>query len=330
MALKHLPFLILALVAVAFGCSNALAASYKYIRVGNKQDVETTPVAGTALMGGGSDLDEAFRWLCARTRGGDFLVLRARGDDDYNAYVQGLCQLNSVATLIIPGRKAAGDPQVADIIRHAETVFIAGGDQSRYIRFWRGTPVQDALNAHIATGKPIGGTSAGLAVLGEFTFAALHDSAISKDVLRNPFDKRVTLTNDFLRVPLLEKTITDSHFVARDRLGRTLVFLARLIQDGQAKEPRAIAVDEKAAALVEPDGASRVVGTGLAYFLKATTSPEICRAKTPLTFRSVLVYRVPVGGHFNLSNWTGDGGSGYLLSVEQGVIHSTQSGGSAY
>jgi len=111
--------------------------------------------------------DGAFRFLCAKGVGGDFLVLRTAGDDDYNDYIKGLCEANSVATLIIPDRAAAHDPKVADIIRHAEAVFIAGGDQSRYINWWQGTQVQEALNAHIADGKLMGGTSAGLAVLGD-------------------------------------------------------------------------------------------------------------------------------------------------------------------
>ena len=46
------------------------------------------PRAGYALMGGGTDLDEAFLWLCERAGGGDFLVLRATGTDDYNPYIQ--------------------------------------------------------------------------------------------------------------------------------------------------------------------------------------------------------------------------------------------------
>lgn len=72
---------------------------YKYFRIG-PGDVQTTPVAGIAMMGGGADLDEAFRWLCEKANGGDFLILRAHGDDAYNSYVNGLCKLNSVATLI--------------------------------------------------------------------------------------------------------------------------------------------------------------------------------------------------------------------------------------
>src|ERR1039458_9034981 len=130
--------------------------------------MQTRPAAGTAMMGGGSDLDDAFRWLCQKGNGGDFLILRTSGDDSYNSYVNRLCKLNSVATLILPGREAAQDPAVAEIIRQAEVIFISGGDQAHYIRAWKGTPVQDAINAGIAAGKPIAGTSAGLAVPREF------------------------------------------------------------------------------------------------------------------------------------------------------------------
>ena len=92
---------------------------------------------------------------------------------------------------------------MADIIRHAEAVFIAGGNQARYVNFWKGTPVEDAINANIASGKPIGGTSAGLAVLGEFAYGCLKDKdddndLASTDVLPNPYHERVTLVRDFL------------------------------------------------------------------------------------------------------------------------------------
>src|SRR3954447_9386887 len=144
-------------------------------------------------MGGGEDLDAAFRWLCERGKGGDFLVLRAAGDDDYNSYVQGLCHSNSVATLIIPTRQAAGETKVVETIRKAESIFIAGGDQARYINFWTGTPVQKALNEHIAAGKPIGGTSAGLAVLGGFIYSAQGDKPDDEDL-----NSQQTLVDPFL------------------------------------------------------------------------------------------------------------------------------------
>lgn len=312
------------------------AASFQYMRLGSKADVKTKPSFGIAMMGGGTDLDEAFRWLCGKANGGDFLILRARGDDDYNPYINGLCQANSVATLVIPTREAAHDPKVAEIIRRAEAVFVAGGDQSRYVKFWKGTPVQDAMNENIAGGKPIGGTSAGLAIQGEFSYGCLKDKPddadlASKDVLVDPFHERVTLVRDFLKIPHLEGKITDSHFAKRDRLGRTLVFLSRLMQDGWSGDPRDIAIDEKSAVLVEADGEAVVVGAGKgAYFIHPTEAPNACRAKTPLTFQKLDVYHGPPGSHFDLANWTGRGGQAYQLSVERGIISSTRTGNSVY
>ena len=151
---------IFAPLIVGLAATTASASSFQYFRLGNKEDVQTRPRGGTAMMGGGTDLDEAFRWLCEKGNGGDFLILRASGDDDYNDYVNKLCKLNSVATLILPDRAAAEDPAVAEIMKKAEVIFISGGDQAHYIRAWKGTPVEDAMNAHVAAGKPIGGTSA--------------------------------------------------------------------------------------------------------------------------------------------------------------------------
>ena len=312
------------------------AASYQYFRIGNKNDLQAKPAAGVAMMGGGKDLDEAFRWLCLKGNGGDFLILRASGDDDYNPYVNGLCKLNSVATLILPTRESAQEPAVAEIIRHAEVIFISGGDQGHYLRAWKETPVQEAINAHIAAGKPIGGTSAGLAVQGEFVYGALGDKEddndlASTDVLPNPYFDRVTLVRGFLKIPHLENLLTDSHFAKRDRMGRTLGFLARIMQDGWSRSPREVAIDEKSAVLVEPDGEGTVVGTGNgAYFLRPTHKPKVCKKGQPLTFRKIGVYRVPAGGHFDLVSWKGEGGASYSLSVERGKIESTQANHSIY
>ncbi len=324
------PTILLLLLTILLITASAMASSYQYMRLGDKADSTATPVGGTAMMGGGKDLDEAFRWFCKKANGGDFLVLRAHGDDDYNSYVNGMCKLNSVATLIIPDSAAAHDPAVADIIRHAEAVFIAGGNQARYVEYWKGTPVEDAINANIANGKPIGGTSAGLAVLGEFAYGCLKDKdddndLASTDVLPNPYHERVTLVRGFLKVPNLENTLTDSHFAKRDRMGRTLGFLSRLVQDGWSKTPREVAIDEKSALLLEPDGKGTVVGSGRgAYFLQVKSGPEVCRPNTPLTIHNISVYRAPSGAHFALRSWTGDGGEAYTISVEDGAIRTTR------
>jgi len=334
--MKRSPLLLFGLLCLATTFSAAQTSTYKYFRVGNSQDVTTKPTAGYALMGGGTDLDEAFKFLCAKAPGGDFLVVRAAGGDDYNPYVKDLCKMNSVATLLIPSREAANDPKVKEIIGQAEAVFIAGGDQARYINWWQNSPVQDALNAHIAAGKPIGGTSAGLAVLGEFIYSSQGDAPddadlTSKLALANPFMSRVTVRKDFLKIDLLRNTLTDSHFAKRDRMGRTLTFLSRIVQDGWSENPREIAIDEKSAVLLEPDGKARVIGSGKgAYFLSVKEKPAVCKEGTPLTFHNIAVYHGPTGATFDVKSWSGEGGAAYLLSVENGVVSNTQNGGKIY
>ena len=333
--MKLKPILLLILVC----CSSSAvshASGFKYIRQGNQQDVQTSAEAGIAMMGGGADLDEAFIWLCGKANGGDFLILRAHGRADYNPYVAGLCKANSVATLIIPNREAALKPRVAEIISHAEAIFVAGGDQSRYVNFWKGTPVEDAINAHVAAGKPIGGTSAGLAVLGQFAYGCLEDKPkdadlTSREVLADPYIKRVTVVRDFLKVPGLENILTDSHFAKRDRMGRSLGFLARIVADGWSKTPREIAIDQKSALLVEAGGRAKVMGTGLGvYFLQVTDAPETCKPGQPLTLRNVAAYRAPTGATFDVRAWSGDGGEAYSISVESGKIHTSRTGNAVY
>ena len=309
-------------------------AKWKYFRNGNPADSGVKPLPGFALMGGGEHQEPAFRFLCEHTNGGDFLILRADTDDDYakqvNAEIKGLCPLNSVATIVFAGRDDSDDPKVIAIIEHAETIFFAGGDQSNYVRFWQDTPVQDALNRHIAAGKPLGGSSAGLAILGEFSFSSMIDTIHSPEALADPYGNKVTLSRNFLHLPALANTITDTHFVRRDRMGRLVVFLARILQDGWTDRVRAIAVEEDAAVLLEPGAAAKVVGAGPAYFLQARHAPEVCHAKMPLRISGISVQRIPAGGTFDLQKWAGSSGDDYQIAASNGELSTAGSAHGVY
>ncbi|MGB2627574.1 MAG: cyanophycinase [Candidatus Acidiferrum sp.] len=322
---KRLYSLFPLLLLVAGFFPGGVWAKWKYERLGNEADSSVKPAAGFALMGGGSKQEPAFKFLCERAKGGDFLVLSANDDDAYlkkeNETIKAVCRLNSAATLSFSSREDSDDPKIAEIIAHAESIFIAGGDQSDYVRFWQDTPVESAINRHIALGKPIGGSSAGLAILGQFSFSSMIDTIHSPEALADPYGTKVTLTREFLDIPLLRDTITDTHFVKRDRLGRLLVFMARILEDGWTNEVRAIAVEENAAVLIEPDGLATVVGTGPAYFLESTRLPEVCAHKQPLTFGGITVQRVTKNQTFQLKSWQGQG-ERYVLSVARGVLAS--------
>lgn len=336
--IRALLFSLIAACASNSACWAQAKSSYQYFRAGNSAGATVSPHPGFALMGGGTDLDEAFRWLCDHAAGGDLLVLRATGKDDYNPYIQKLCRLNSVATLVIPDRSAAQVPFVANAIRHAGVLFIAGGDQANYVNYWSGTPVQDELNAAIERGIPIGGTSAGLAVLGEYAYSARGDkpddpNLDGKTAMADPFGPRITLEHGFLHVPLLTGIITDSHFARRNRMGRLLVFLGRLNQPANTAAPagagvRGLGIDERAAVLLDPDGTARVVGQGPAYLVECPQGQGTVLPQRSFTFGPYSVHKFGPGESFNVKAISG--GVSYSLSVSSGVIRSTQAGGSVY
>jgi len=321
---------LICLCSVATADEPKPAPGYQHYLTGNPADVVRTTSGLWVLQGGGDDVDENFVRMGARGGGGDFVVLRASGDDDYNAYIFALCHCDSVETIVFDSREAASDPYVIETIRNAEALFIAGGDQSRYLGFWQGTPVQDAINYVAAKPAPIGGTSAGMAIMGEFVYSALYESLTSAVALADPYAHDVTLARNFLSLPRLGGILTDQHLQERDRIGRTVALLARLEKDGWAAEPRAIAADRETAVHIDPkDGTAEVFATPThptpyAYFMRPTQAPERCEPGKPLTLRDVDVYRIGPGGHFDLASWTGTGGIGYRLSAEAGVLHSSR------
>ncbi|MEO8927799.1 MAG: cyanophycinase, partial [Caulobacteraceae bacterium] len=247
-----------------------------YTRLGNQSDVVAKTTFGVLFEGGGTDVNEAYVWMCGHANHGDFLVIRATGTADYNPYILRLCpNINSVSTLKITSRMGANQPFVRQTIMNAEALFIAGGDQSDYVRLWQRSPVSAAIDVLARRGVPIGGTSAGNAILAQYAFSALANTITSSQALDNPFDYRVTIDQNFLFLgPLLSNTITDDHFVTRDRMGRLVTFLGRISHDRAAHAPFGIALDENTAFLMEANGKGMVVGSSTVYFLRTPGRPE--------------------------------------------------------
>jgi cyanophycinase-like exopeptidase len=311
---------------------DALAASgYSSFIVGNPADVVTPTTGLWVMQGGGTDVDENFVRMGAASGHGDFVVIRFGGTDAYNQYILDLCGCDSVETIVFKNKNAATDPVVIRKIRNAEALFIAGGDQSDYVKLWKNTPIEDAINFVAAKPAPIGGTSAGMAIMSQFINSAMGRYTLTSSMaLANPFDPNLTLDRDFLALQGLEGIITDQHLIERDRIGRTMAFLARLVHDGFTTDGKAIAADRETTALVNP--ATRNVEviavpghpTPYVYFMRTPGQPEICQPGTPLTFRNVSIYRIGPGGTFDLDRWRGTGGIAYTLSAEAGALVSSR------
>lgn len=276
------PFLaviLAALTALVPGVANAASETgYTYYETGDlSAPAPHAPSLGLMLIGGADWSKPAWRWFASKAGGGHIVILRASQDgSDGEWLMENVGGLASVQTLVFSDRKAAFDPRVAQILSDADGIFIAGGDQSNYVRFWKGTPVAAALNAHVAAGRPIGGTSAGLAILGSTGYGALAEEAVdSPEALADPKGAKVTLVSDFLTVPFLGNVITDTHFSERDRLGRLIAFVAQARASGN-EEAIGLGIDEDSALCVDGNGSGRLYtgSDGHAWLVQPEGAPQ--------------------------------------------------------
>jgi cyanophycinase-like exopeptidase len=335
--------------------------SYTYYPTGNPSaPVATTvtpkPQSSIVLMGGGPDVTPAFRWMIQQAgvtpgSGGRFVVIRASGADGYNpfiwytntdadrtvdpvgdeVFVGGRAMgLSSVETLVISSQSAANDANVLAIVNRANALFIAGGDQSQYVNYWKGTALESAIRNLHAKHVPIGGTSAGMMVLGNFDYVPTGSGATSAQALSDPYNRYMQFDpapflagpKPFLDLPSLANAVTDSHLDARDRMGRLASFLARINDAGTLNgqtvgcpdgplpvaATRAIGVGVETALLISkpttnfiarrvtndppPPVPSYSPAKSAAYFLSSTADPTVCASRKPLTFTGITVQRL--------------------------------------
>lgn len=299
------------------------------------------------LGGGGTDVEEALQSMIDGVRGCsdrdckstvDVVVIRFEPDDPepdekydgYNDLIykeMGHIGVNSVETLVFQREhpEDANDPNTIKKIKNAEVVFFAGGDQCNYVRNFQNTPIKAAIKSVYAKGGGIGGTSAGAMIQGNFIFnACTGDTVETLEARQDPYED-IFLTDNFFEWKYLQDTIIDTHFAKsgqknRDRMGRSMVFVARLLRDGLSQKPLAIGISAGTSVIVDPNGLAKVMGKGAAYFILSDHLPEECEPQTPLTFSDYKIWKVNTGETFNLKKRpeTAD----YFASITDGELDS--------
>lgn len=258
---------------------------------------------GLLVMGGGTDVDNAFtRRVKPLIGGGDVVVLRTSGSDGYNDYLYQLLGADSVETLMVDRRQYADDEYVTWAVNSAEFVWIAGGDQSDYLNQWQGTALEQALDQVLARGGVLGGTSAGAAVQSEHIYDPDGVLGIySSEAVTDLCHEYINISTDFLTTGTMQSVIVDSHFAQRDRMGRLMVFMA-----GLPAGIRGIGVDEATSIFFTSDGNGVVDGSGNVYVLAgdATTSRTQASCGQPVIYEDVLRYKLSEFEQYNIL--TGD------------------------
>lgn len=296
-------------------------------RTGSATDVSPATSGGFLLMGGGTDVDNALRWMIGKSGGGDVVVLRSTGTNAYNSYIYGLGTVNSVTTLLVDSTAEGDNACVAEYIKRAEMLFMAGGDQQNYINYFKGRAVGDAINHLVNTKRaPIGGTSAGMAILGQY----VHPGGAPNDatVLQNP--TAVAITNNFVNAAILANTVTDTHFSQRTREPRLMAFMASTMFNFGVgwQNNRGIGCDEATAYALEPDGTGKVFGTNYCFFARATGAPERLASGQSLTWdlnnQALQVFAVrgtaTASNTFNFASFTSNNATIEYWSSDNGVF----------
>ena len=285
------------LVWVVLWCNDLGAQGFALYNTGANSDGDFQGQGGVCLMGGASENDDAMAWFLQRAGGGDIVVLRASGSDGYNSYMYSQLgvDVHRVTTIVCQNANASSHPDVLALVNGAEGIWFAGGDQADYHALWQGTPLNDAINEALTERHAVvGGTSAGMAILGGLRFTAANGTVYSDEALDDPYNTYMALDNTpFIEVPVLANTFTDTHFDNPDRRGRLFTFMARARADW-GLDATAIACDEYTAVCIDDDGLARVFGEAPQYEDNAyiarvycaldDTSPEVCVPGQPLTW----------------------------------------------
>jgi cyanophycinase-like exopeptidase len=184
-----------------------------------------------------------------------------------------------------------------DRIHDAEGVFFLGGDQWIYYDLFKGTVVASRISSQNNQNKiAVGGTSAGLAILGDDVFSARYirnDELLSEEIAgptgsytdADFWQEGMPSVEDGpFSFSLLSGILTETHFSDRNleaqrgidgtyRLGRFLVFLNSLLIGSPygwgRTEANEIAVDQGTALTIERVGngtQAQVLGSGKVYF----------------------------------------------------------------
>jgi cyanophycinase len=149
--------------------------------------------------------------------------------------------------------------QKLDSLRNAKLIYVAGGDQNRFMQVVINSPVYDALKEAFKNGSLIAGTSAGAAMM-------------TKKMITGSERKHSEYTGDFRTIEadnivigegmgFLEGAIIDQHFIKRMRMNR---LIATCIEN---PEEICIGVDESTAILIKKDTAE-VIGINQVIVLK--------------------------------------------------------------
>jgi cyanophycinase len=212
------------------------------------------------LIGGGERPPEVMRAF-VRLAGGPAapIVLIPTASEDPTAGPERATEFREqwgctdVSVLEVRSCADASRPDYVAAAERARGIYFLGGDQTRIVNAFAGSPVLAAIERAFRGGAALGGTSAGTACMSPLMITGEGD-----------FDV-VTADNVELWPGLgfFRGVIVDQHFVARRRQNRLLAVIL------EHPALLGVGVDEETAVWVRPDGTFEVLGRGTVTVIDA-------------------------------------------------------------
>lgn len=256
-------------------------------------------------IGGGSEnygdwSDAPYSWIVQKADSGKIIILGVSSATEWLPNYFMSLGADIAYNKTIATTTAANLQSTYDELITAKAIFLRGGDQWDYIRLWKGTKVDSAIQYVFNNGGVIAGTSAGAAVLGEVDFSAQNGSAYPDEALQNPFYSRMKFENNFLK--LVSNVLFDTHFIERGRLGRLIAMLYNqyfttgidLIGAG---------IDDRTAICISPDGIGEVMGSGaVSIFYKDDLTKYSTYSSGKYTIENLKSHFLTEGWKFNFNS----------------------------
>ncbi len=168
-------------------------------------------------VGGGKDVPEILDRFVALAGGtGARIVLLpvSSAREDRGQGLRRLFESRGASSIAVwapatPGE--AGTPEALSVLREGDAFWFGGGDQKRALALLRGTAALDLLRERHAAGAPVGGSSAGCALLSRVMIEGGDATVIEPGAVP---------TGEGLGV--LRDVVLDQHFLERGRLTRLI------------------------------------------------------------------------------------------------------------
>lgn len=253
---------------------------------GYAQNKPSRKSKGKLFIIGGGHISDSFRMqvlTTAQWKKGDLIaavtLASGYGDSAYIWMNEDFRKLTGEDCLKFDSA-AAFDPAKIASIKKAKIIFLGGGDQERFMRIIKNTPVKQAIREARSNGAMIAGTSAGASVMSEhmITGNALLDTAQASTF------KRLSKGNLELKegLGLLDSVIIDQHFVVRSRYNRMLSAIMEypLYNCIGINESTAIVVDKGWATVL---GESQVIVFSKPMNVHTTASKDLAAASVQLS-----------------------------------------------